>query len=981
MTTGTPRIEGYEDLEVIGRGGFSTVYAATQVDLGRRVAVKVLNFDVSEEAAQRRFERECKVVGMLTGAPGVVGVHTPAFTEDGRPCIVMQLMEGGTLQSHVLDNGPVDADVACELAQRLAEALAAAHGKDVAHRDIKPGNVLLTADGEPALADFGIAVVEHLACSSQTVESLSPPFAAPERLLGGEIDEKRADIYSLGATICFALTGVAPFGTAQRGGVSGLVKRVLEDPPPSLGTLGLPGDLSDLVTAMLSKQPEDRPPSASSVVERCERIAAESKRITSVPTASVAFSAPPKGDSTQASFGYSLDPADSAANAAVTGLGVGPPPGIAPDSGGVPPESGPQPPPYNPPSDPHSGLLGESDPDTDMDAGVWPTAVDYAQAIQDRSSLLDPDLAGVAVQEDLLGMPVSAAGQSAVVFHVMDGTSAAAVRFFTRPPRDGRIRYTALGEHLQGRPCEPVVSTRWVEGAIRVGDHDRPAVWMPWAQGRPLNLLVEDLLVDPLRLHSLAELWLGVLDRLRASGIAHGDLQNGNILVTDELAISLVDLDGVWVPSLRGRPPAETGHLCFQHRVRSTRHWGPEMDSFSGFLIYTSLLALSAEPDLWRFHQGENLVLGAEDLRSAPDTEAWKALLKSRSAEVRALSELLADLASADEPPACDVRELVESVGPADEVTIRRPGPNPAQDDESAVPAAVKRGPVAPSAAPSGSDWWVQPQRIDVPDPGGASVATSASTDANDASNEGGDGHEVLGAPSNLARPVQLPDPDGDNSVGSPPPAADPPWRRTAIQRPLLLWPLVGLCCGLAASLAELVISTLGDRAGSGAGASMQVILVVGLGLLGACICTWPLGEARTGRRAVFAAVLGLTTGVALSFSATLLLDVIVATGADSSSVAPFGYVAMFTSIVFGLVAGAAGFTRSSHAGLVLCAAGLVGGFLAAVPIALSGVHLSGGSTVELGPNTAVAAVVAAAMALAGLAIGAAFKRLGRVSQ
>ena len=161
----------------------------------------------------------------------------------------------------------------------------------------------------------------------------------------------------------------------------------------------------------------------------------------------------------------------------------------------------------------------------------------------------------------------------------------------------------------------------------------------------------------------------------------------------------------------------------------------------------------------------------------------------------------------------------------------------------------------------------------------------------------------------------------------------------------------------------------------------MQVILVVGLGLLGACICTWPLGEARTGRRAVFAAVLGLTTGVALSFSATLLLDVIVATGADSSSVAPFGYVAMFTSIVFGLVAGAAGFTRSSHAGLVLCAAGLVGGFLAAVPIALSGVHLSGGSTVELGPNTAVAAVVAAAMALAGLAIGAAFKRLGRVSQ
>lgn len=947
MTASTPRIEGYDDLQVIGRGGFSTVYSATQVDLGRRVAVKVLNFDVSETAAQRRFERECKVVGMLSGVRGVVGVHTPAFTEDGRPCIVMQLMEGGTLQAHVLDDGPIGAHEACELTQRLAEALAAAHAREVAHRDIKPGNVLLTADREPALADFGIAVVDHLACSSQTVESLSPPFAAPERLLGGEIDEKRADIYSLGATICFALTGAAPFGTVQRGGVSGLVRRVLEDPPPSLEGRGLQADFTRLVVSMLAKQPENRPESASAIAQSCQQVAADSTRIAVKPECL---------DPTT-EFGYSLDPSASASVASVTGLGLATP--AAPPVG--------PPPPYNPPQDPHSGLMGEAGgQEEDRDAGVWPTAVDYAQAIQDTSSLLDAGLAQVTLKEDMLGMPVSAAGQSAVVFHVLDQGAGAAVRFFTRPPRDGRIRYRALGDHLQTYPCDSVVSARWVEDAITVGDHDRPAVWMPWAEGRPLNLLVEDLLDDPRRLHSLAELWLDVLDDLRGSGMAHGDLQNGNILVTEDLSISLVDLDGVWVPTLTGNPPAETGHLCFQHSARSARHWGPEMDTFSGLLIYTSLVALSVDPGLWRFHQGENLILTARDLQSSPESEAWRALLSSRSAQVRSLAGMLAELASVAEPPSGAVRELVDSTGSLDDVTVRRSGGTTPADNDPAPPVTPYARREQPSPVASESDWWVDPPALDLPDPGGAVAARSSG--------------------SGTADPVSGIDPvppvwSSTSSAGAPDPdsAADSTgWRRFAGDHPGWTMPLVALCCGMVGLLAEFALHRLWEPGSYSAITSMGVVLVVSMSLLGGSLRAWPDVVDGRNRDAARSALLGAVLAAVLTSCALLVLVGTVEASGNPLRV-PIGQAALFMALVFGAVGGAVGFTRSTRAGFVLGLAGLIGGSLAAIPVARHAwVSANDGDVVVM--NGGFTLAVALAMLLAGAVIGFAMKHVEEVS-
>jgi len=87
-----------------------------------------------------------------------------------------------------------------------------------------------------------------------------------------------------------------------------------------------------------------------------------------------------------------------------------------------------------------------------------------------------------------------------------------------------------------------------------------------------MNLVVEDLLTDPLRIEVMAHKVLEVLGQLRAAEVAHGDLQNGNLLIDDDLNVRLVDLDGVWVPSLNGSPPDETGHVCFQHPRRASNH-------------------------------------------------------------------------------------------------------------------------------------------------------------------------------------------------------------------------------------------------------------------------------------------------------------------------------------------------------------------------------------------------------------------------
>lgn len=249
-----PKVEGFVDLVLIGSGGSSSVYSATQEALQRRVALKVLH-DLGDQS--RRLERESKALVALTGTPHVVEVHDVVHTADGHSVLVMPLLSE-SLANRVRTAGPQPLDRVVRWAAQLAEGLGAAHRRGIAHRDIKPENVLLSADDEAFLVDFGIAGIEEMETGTITIASISPPHAPPERFTDDAVDEQAGDIYSLASTLYFALTGHTAFGTMSEGGSLGLMRRITSDPVPVAP--GTPPQVSAVIARAMSKQPAARYP-------------------------------------------------------------------------------------------------------------------------------------------------------------------------------------------------------------------------------------------------------------------------------------------------------------------------------------------------------------------------------------------------------------------------------------------------------------------------------------------------------------------------------------------------------------------------------------------------------------------------------------------------------------------------------------------------------------------------------------------------
>lgn len=212
------------------------------------------------------------------------------------------------------------------------------------------------------------------------------------------------------------------------------------------------------------------------------------------------------------------------------------------------------------------------------------------------------------------------------------------------------MRYRALAPLLEAAGCDVIVPARWVDNAIRVGDRSLPAVVMPWIEGIPLNSAVESMLDRPQDLVELAQTWLAALTEMADAGLSHGDLQCGNVLIDDYGAVNLVDLDGFYLPSM-AKSPAEFGHADFQHPRRTARDWGPDMDAFSGLVIFLGLRATAADPTLWSFHSGENLILGRDDYRCPGEAPIWAQLRQNSDPVVRRLVQLLAQYCEEETPP------------------------------------------------------------------------------------------------------------------------------------------------------------------------------------------------------------------------------------------------------------------------------------------------------------------------------------------
>lgn len=251
-----PAVDGYVLHSLIGRGGFASVYRATQLSLGRTVALKVLDDWNSDPDAEKRFNNECRSVSSLSWHPHIVAVFDAGLSRAGRPFMSMELFDRGALSERIRSKGPMPAEEVCRVGLEVADALAAAHEAGVVHRDIKPANVLIGRRDEYVLGDFGIAAL-HDATRSATGNFIGTmAFTAPEVLLG-ERATPAADIFSLGVTLHSLLLGSNTFASGGNSWPGAVVQRVLNEAPAPLPA-GVPEWLTAVIEQAIAKNPTDR---------------------------------------------------------------------------------------------------------------------------------------------------------------------------------------------------------------------------------------------------------------------------------------------------------------------------------------------------------------------------------------------------------------------------------------------------------------------------------------------------------------------------------------------------------------------------------------------------------------------------------------------------------------------------------------------------------------------------------------------------
>jgi hypothetical protein len=245
-----------DDFELLGRGGTATVYRAVDRSLGRHVAVKVLRGDAHPAGAGR--VPEARAQAAVSWHANVLSLYGTGHLLDGSPCLVLEYAPGGSLQDRVASSGPLPAEEVMSIGAQLADALAAAHDAGLVHCDVKPSNVLFAADGSVRLSDFGIARSSD--AETATLDQLAGSLAyVPPELLDGARPKPSNDVYSLAATLWFALAGRPPFGADDQPAAAVLAR--VRDEHMSFARLSelLPGANVEILDRALSKDPVERP--------------------------------------------------------------------------------------------------------------------------------------------------------------------------------------------------------------------------------------------------------------------------------------------------------------------------------------------------------------------------------------------------------------------------------------------------------------------------------------------------------------------------------------------------------------------------------------------------------------------------------------------------------------------------------------------------------------------------------------------------
>ncbi len=301
----------YQINDAIGAGGMGEVYRATDMKLGRDVALKILPPDVASDPERlARFQREARAVAALNH-PNVVTLYS-VEESDGVHFLTMELIEGQPLDRLILADGlPVERIV--EIASALAEALAAAHEKGIIHRDLKPANVMVTTEGRVKVLDFGLAKdmgAETSDGATQTSAGLTqvgivmgtPAYMSPEQVSGRRLDH-RTDIFSLGVILHEMATGRRPFeGTSS----AELVSSILRDRPPLVTDVraDLPDDLARVIRRCLEKDPSHRVQTARDVSNELRYMRQPVSHSAPDPTSTRRATPPPDSGKARAGEGF-----------------------------------------------------------------------------------------------------------------------------------------------------------------------------------------------------------------------------------------------------------------------------------------------------------------------------------------------------------------------------------------------------------------------------------------------------------------------------------------------------------------------------------------------------------------------------------------------------------------------------------------------------------------------------------------------------
>ena len=273
----------------------------------------------------------------------------------------------------------------------------------------------------------------------------------------------------------------------------------------------------------------------------------------------------------------------------------------------------------------------------------WPNIIDYIGAIlRPDSNFANDVLRNSKPVFTRRGRPYLDSGQFACVFKFSSDSRNIALRCFLTPSPGRLRRYNLLSKQIITKSLPTLVDFDYVEQGVSISGNWFPIIIMDWIEGHTMDVFVNKHLDKPQLLRQLATKWRSLLSGLRQAGVAHGDLQHGNVLIDRSGEIRLVDYDGMYISEFKGEESPEIGNRNYQHPRRSSQYYNLDIDNFAALVIYISLLAIAAEPRLWHdFYTGENLILRREDFEDPHTSRCINLLRKSQDQVVARITTYL----------------------------------------------------------------------------------------------------------------------------------------------------------------------------------------------------------------------------------------------------------------------------------------------------------------------------------------------------